>query len=109
MEVLTVANRIEAIIKEIGVCRREIESKGNARAKSIAEYDLRLGDAIETLRTEGKFPVSLIEKLAKKLCHSYRESMEIAEIEYKATIANLDALKAQLNGYQSIMRYLDET
>jgi len=35
--------------------------------------------------------------------------MEIAEIEYKATIANLDALKAQLNGYQSIMRYLDET
>jgi len=46
LEVLTVANRIEAIIKEIGVCRREIESKGNARAKSIAEYDLRLGDAL---------------------------------------------------------------
>ncbi len=96
---------IEDIISSIGKCRREIESKGNARAKAIAMYDLRFGDAVETLKTEGKFPVTIIRDLAKKLCHKDREDLEIAEMEYKACVTNLQALMAQLNGYQSIYRY----
>ena len=101
----TVRPIIERIIKDIGNCRRDIEGKGNARAKAIAMYDLRYGDAVETLKTEGKFPVTLIRDLAKKLCYKDREALEIAEMEYKACISNLQALMAQLNGYQSIYRY----
>ena len=109
METYEVAKRIEDIIKEIGKCRREIEAKGLRRAKAIAMYDFRMGDAEETLKTEGKFPVTLIRDLAKKLCHKDREELEIAEMEYKACISNLMALQAQLNGYQSIFRHLDST
>ena len=98
---------IEKIISDIGNCRRDIEGKGNTRAKAIAMYDLRFGDAVETLKTEGKFPVTIIRDLAKKLCHKDREALEIAEMEYKACISNLQALMAQLNGYQSIYRYSD--
>lgn len=107
MEVVEVAQRIEKIISEIGKCRRQIEAKGIARAKAISNYDMRLGIAIVTLKEEGKFPATLIEKIAKKLCCKDREDLEIAESDYKAVISNLQALMAQLNGYQSIYRHLD--
>ena len=109
MEVLQVAKRIEGIISEIGKCRRQIESKGVARAKAISNYDMRIGIAVVTLKEEGKFPATLIEKIAKKICCTDREALEIAESNYKACISNLQALMAQLNGYQSIFRYLDST
>lgn len=109
METIKIAQNIEALIKEIGKCRREIEAKGTARAKAISNYDMRLGIAIATLRDEGDYPATLIEKIAKKVCALDREALEIAESGYKACICNLEALKAQLNGYQSIYRHLDET
>lgn len=98
---------VEKIIKEIGDCRRDIETKGNARAKAISNYDKQLGIAIVVLRDEGKYPATLIEKIAKKICCDHRETLELAEVGYKACISNLEALKAQLNGYQSIYKHLD--
>lgn len=107
MEVLQVAELIEKIIAEIGQARRLIEDKGRARAKAISNYDMRLGIAVVELRDAGKYPATLIEKIAKKICCTDREALEIAESDYKAVISNLQALMAQLNGYQSIFRYLD--
>lgn len=98
---------IEKLVAEIGHCRREIETKGNARAKAISNYDKQLKIAIVVLREEGKFPATLIEKIAKGVCCDHREQLELAEVGYKACISNLEALKAQLNGYQSIYKHLD--
>lgn len=109
MEVKQVADRIEAIVAEIGKFRKQIEDKGKERAKAISNYDMRLGIAIVTLKDEGKYPATLIEKIAKKLCAMDRERLELAESGYKACISNLTALQAQLNGYQSIYRHLDTT
>lgn len=109
MEVFQVAERIEKIISEIGKCRRQIETKGIARAKTISNYDMRIRIAIVTLKDEGKFPATLIEKIAKGVCAPDIEAKEIAESDYKACISNLNALMAQLNGYQSIYRHLSET
>lgn len=109
MELIQVKDCIEQLISEIGKCRRQIEERGNARAGAISNYDMRMQIAIVTLREEGKFPITLIEKIAKGLCHKDKETMELAESNYKACISNLTALMAQLNGYQSIFRHLDET
>lgn len=109
MEITKVAERIEGLIKAIGLARREIEAKGLEKAKTIALYDVKLGSAIQTLREEGNFPATLIEKIAKKLCADEREKMETADILYKACISNLQAMMAQLNGYQSIFRHLEVT
>ena len=109
METFEVAKRIEDIVKEIGEFRRQIEGKGKERAGAISNYDMRLGIAIVTLKEEGKYPATLIEKIAKKLCAMDRERLELAESGYKACISNLTALQAQLNGYQSIFRHLDST
>lgn len=107
MDIIEVKDCIEKIISEIGKCRREIEKKGNARAKAISNYDKQLKIAIVTLKEEGKFPATLIEKIAKGVCSDHREQLELAEVAYKACISNLEALKAQLNGYQSIYKHLD--
>lgn len=109
MELKQISNIIEKLIQEIGKSRREIEEKGRTRARAISNYDMRLGIAIVTLRDESKYPVTLIEKIAKKICCKDREDLEIAESAYKACISNLEALKAQLNGYQSIFRHYPET
>ena len=107
MDILNVKDAIEKLISEIGKCRRDIETKGNARAKAISNYDKQLKIAIVVLKDEGKFPATLIEKIAKGVCCDHREQLELAEVAYKACISNLEALKAQLNGYQSIYRHLE--
>lgn len=109
MEVVVVAQRIEKLISEIGKTRRQIEEKGRNRAAAITDYDKRIEIAIVTLREQGKFPATLIEKIAKGVCSPERYAMEVAESDYRACVSNLEALKAQLNGYQSIYRHLDVT
>lgn len=107
MNIIEVKDCIEKLISEIGHCRRDIETKGNARAKAISNYDKQLKIAIVTLKEAGKFPATLIEKIAKGVCSDHRLTLELAEVGYKACISNLEALKAQLNGYQSIYKHLD--
>lgn len=107
-EPLLIAQKIEKIISEIGKFRREIETKGRARAKTISAYDMQIRIAIITLKDSGKFPATLIEKIAKGVCAPQIEAREIAESDYRACISNLNALTAQLNGYQSIYRHLSE-
>lgn len=107
LNIIQVSGAIQKLIEEIGKCRREIEGKGQARAKAISNYDMRIGIAIVTLKEEGKFPATLIEKIAKKLCCEDRYTLEVAESGYKAAICNLEALQAQLNAFQSIFRHLD--
>ena len=109
MELIQVKDCIEKLILEIGKCRREIETKGNARAMAISNYDKQLKIAIVTLKEAGKFPATLIEKIAKGVCADHREQLELAEVGYKACLSNLTALMAQLNAYQSIFRYFPET
>ena len=108
MELIKVKDCIEKLIAEIGKCRREIETKGNARAMAISNYDKQLKIAIVTLKEAGKFPATLIEKIAKGVCADHRERLELAEVGYKACISNLNALMAQLNGYQSVYKHLGE-
>lgn len=117
MDIIKIKDCIEKLISEIGHCRREIETKGQAKAKAIKNYDMKLAIAIATLRDQTHYklgdkqyerpPATLIEKIAKGICAPERYEMEIAESGYKAVISNLEALKAQLNGYQSIYRHLE--
>ena len=108
-ELLNIADNINDLVALIGKTRREIEDKGMAKAKAISAYDKRLGIAIVTLRDEGKFPATLIEKIAKGVCAPERETMEMTDVAYKACLSNLEAMKAQLNAKQSVYRHLDET
>lgn len=107
------------IIIEVGALRKEIETKGMAKAKAISDYDRKLAVTLATLKdgetytlgdkTYKQPPVTIMEKIAKGICANERYELELAESSYKACISNIEALKAQLNGFQSINRHLDET
>ncbi len=117
MDAIQIARHIEGLIVAIGKCRREIEDKGKAKAKSISDYDRKLAITLATLRNSESYqigdktykqpPVSIMEKIAKGICSDELYAREVAESGYKACISNLEALKAQLNGYQSIFRHLE--
>jgi hypothetical protein len=110
-----VRSYIEQLIVEIGKCRRQIEEKGKEKAKAIRIYDMRLACTLSELRNSETYklndkeykspPVSIAEKIAKGIVSQEREAMEIAEAGYKAAVSNLEAMKAQLNAYQSLYRY----
>jgi hypothetical protein len=110
-----IANTIEKLIGEVGKCRREIEAKGREKAQAISNYDKKLAVTLATLRNADTYelsgkqykapPVSIAEKIAKGICSEERYQMELAISGYAAVMSNLEALKAQLNAFQSLYRH----
>jgi len=117
LEILKIAEVIQKLIVEIGQTRREILDKGKAKAKAISNYDRKIAVTLAELRNTESYelasksykspPVTIAEKIAKGICSEERYDLELADSDYKATISNLNALLAQLNGYQSIYRHLE--
>ncbi len=110
-----VRSYIEQLISEIGKCRRQIEEKGEIKARAIKTYDMKLAVTMAILREDETYelagkkykspPVSIMEKIAKGIVAEERYNLEVAEAGYKAAVCNLDAMQSQLNAYQSIYRY----
>ncbi len=108
---------IETIIGEIGKFRREIENRGTEKAGAIKNYKKKRAIAIATLNASESYelsgkqykkpPVSILKTIAEGICAEDEADKVIAESAYTACMANLEALKAQLNGYQSIYRHLE--
>lgn len=119
MDIIKVKDCIEKLIKEVGECRREIETKGQAKAKAISDYDRKMAVTLATLRNADNYqlagqtykapPVSIMEKIAKGICSEECYTKEVADSGYRATISNLEALKAQLNAFQSIYKHIEVT
>lgn len=118
MDMVTVAKEIQRYIKLLDTGREEIKQRAKHKAETIAEYDKVLTTTIiklrngVTLEIEGEKisnpPATLVEKIAKGYVWRERLEMETAESEYKNAVMGMSALEAQLNGYQSIFRHLDE-
>jgi hypothetical protein len=116
-EVVTIAEKILEANENLDQMRAHIKTRSEEKAKSIANYDKLLALTMIQLRNgkemifEGETikdpPTTIIEKIAKGMCWKERLAMDQAEAEYKSLITNIETLKAQLNGYQSINRHLD--
>ena len=79
-----------------------------AKASTMREYDKQMGVMCIKLKDNG-LAVGLIKERAKAECSEFLYQRIVAEETLKAHYSRLDTLKAQLNGYQSINRYLDST
>ncbi len=119
MDLIKVRDCIEGLIKDIGDTRREIEAKGETKARAISDYDRSMAITLAVLRDSESYvlgdkrykapPVTIMEKIAKGICSEEAYKREVAESGYKACISNLNALLAQINAFQSIYRHMDET
>ena len=79
-----------------------------AKAGSMREYDKQMGIYSTKLKDAG-LQTTLIKDRSRAECSEFLYQKIIAEETLKAHYSRLDTLKAQLNGYQSINRYLDST
>jgi len=118
MEILKVAEQIEIKIKTLEKGRTLLQERAENKAKSIAEYEKQLAKILIKLRNGVAFdldgekikdpPASYTERIAKGLCYKEKIAMDLAESEYKNAIEGLRCIEAELNGWQSINRYLQE-
>lgn len=117
MDVVTIAEKIEAKIAQLEQARDEILDRSQEKAQAISQYDKSLAIAMlklkngliaefETINCIG-LPATLIPSVAKGICYKECFDKEANDSGYKALITIIDAIKAELNGLQSINRHLD--
>jgi len=119
MDILKISEAIQQKIGLLEIGRGELKTRAEAKANGIVNYDKALAKTIMRLRNGEKItldgvttenpPVSILEKIAKGLCWKERLEMDKADLSYKNALVKLEAIQAELNGYQSINRYLDNT
>lgn len=117
MEVTEIQKRISEKIQELEKGRKLVLQRAEAKAKFTAEYEKSLAVTILKLRNNmidsfdgiscTDLPATLIEKVAKGICWKESNAASLAESEYKSAIVGMESLKSELNGYQSINRFLD--
>ena len=120
MEVMKVANQIDARINRLEELCKDIDDIGEEKANAIANYDVSLAVAMAKLargaidQIEGEalpdnIPATVAKDYAKGLCREERFKLENATNKYKGLLTKIEALQASLNGKQSIFRHLSHS
>ena len=117
MEIVKISSQILDMNEQLFKMRSEIKNRALQKSKTIAEYDKALGKTMLSLRNGVEMsldeetikdpPTTIIEKISKAIVWKERLAMEEADLLYKSLITNIETVKAQLNGLQSINRHLD--
>jgi hypothetical protein len=116
MHIIEIAKKIQDKILLLEQGRSKLEAAAIDKSNTIAGYDKSLAITLIRIRAgkpvelEGEIakdiPTTMAEKVARGICWKERFEMEKAEAMYKATVSKLSSIAAELNGYQSINRYL---
>lgn len=117
MEVITIAVKIEKKIAELEAAREMIFDAAQEKANGISNYDRAI--AITTLKLKNKqithfegvaietLPATLIAAVAKGICFQECFDKEAKDSIYRGLITQIEAIKAELNGLQSINKHLE--
>ena len=118
MEVIEISQKIVEKIALLEKGREQLKDRAKRKAQTTANYEKDLAITIIKLRNNAiktweeysceNLPVTLIEKIAKGICYQSKLNMEQSEAEYKNAIVGLNTIQAELNGYQSMNRHLQE-
>ena len=115
--IISSRDKIESRISALETERGKIYTLAADKAAAISQYDrlyaiklleLKNGTIHEWEgRKVGNLAVTMADKVAKGMVWEACMQKELADGLYKACISNLEALKAELNGFQSINKYLE--
>ena len=117
MEIVNVANLIESKINELNNGLKMLNEIGAESALKQAEFDVKLAQALiklkngEEVEVKGDTvinpPATIMGKIAVGSVWKEKLDADVAEKRYKNAMEKMDILKAQLMGWQSIFRHLD--
>lgn len=115
MELIKVQQSIEERIDLVSKTRSVLRKLAKEKADTIAEYEKQMAITILKLKNgvitkfEGEniqgLPATVLEKVAKGICYQERLNADLAEANYKSAVVALQALQAELNGFQSIYKH----
>ena len=118
MEAVAVAKSISEKIEELELLKKELPEAIYKQGKTSSDYDKQLALIIVRLRNGSEIefqghtvkdpPTTVMERIAKGICYKEALDMDTAEGKLKAIDSAIRITMAQLNGYQSINRYLAE-
>ena len=119
MELMQTSKKIEEKIKTLELGRDILKEYAKNKAETISNYEKQMAIVLIRLKNGSEFdlegekiknpPASIMEKIAKGVCFKEKLDMELAEAQYKNAIVGMGAIEAELNGYQSINRFLSHT
>lgn len=111
------ADKIEEKIRLLEIGREKLLESAKFKAETIGNYDKKLAIVLiklkngEQLSLDGNIienpPATLAVKIANGICWEECIQMELATAEYKANVSKMSSVEAELNGYQSINKWLD--
>lgn len=118
MELTKVSEAIEQRIRLLEQGRKKLQEIATNKAKTISDYEKAIALTLMKLKNdvsmelEGELiqkpPASIMEKVARGICWKEKLDMEKADADYRCAITGMNAIEAELNGFQSINRYLKE-
>lgn len=116
-DIITTAQKIENKIQQLEEERSDLVDAGIEKANSLSNYEKELAITILRLKNgdiaefEGqsctKLPANLIEKVAKGIIYQKSFDKEAAESVYKSKIVIMEAIRAEINAYQTINKYIE--
>lgn len=117
VDITNIAEKILELKQRLELMRGQMKYRMERKAKAISDYDKSLAITMVKLRNgieiefEGQLikdpPTTIIEKISKGICWKERLELEEAEGSYKSLITNIETVKAEMNGLQSINKYLE--
>ena len=117
-ELFRVAQQIENRITALSIGRKELGKRTRVKAQTISDYEKAIAITIIKLKNGTEFELdgnkienpiaSITEKIARGICWQEKLDMETAEGLYKTAIVGMQAIQAEMNGYQSIYKHLEE-
>lgn len=118
MEILEVAKKIQEKIELLEQGRTLLVQAGIEKAQAISAYDKQLAITLirisngKPIELDGEMikdvPATIREKIARGICWRECLEKEKAEAFYKSCVSKLESVQSELNGYQSMNRYLDK-
>ena len=119
MDIIKISDLIEQKIQLLEKGRSLLNELAEHKSIATAEYDKALAKTMISIKNnlglefEGiklmDVPATLIEKYAKGVVWQKRLDLDKSELNYKNAIVKLDCIKSELNGLQSMFRFLEDT
>lgn len=108
LDPIAVADQIWKAIQALGAEGQRLESDNliQNKANTMGEYDKQRGLATAELKIKGE-PTTLIPKQADGRVSDLLIKKVVAEETLKAHYSKIERLQAQLNGLQSLNKYLE--
>ena len=118
MDIITIQQKIEENIKLLRATSRELKKRSIEKANAKGEYEKKIAIVMLKLRNSESFEFEDIEaswsgitglkEIAKGFCYQESINLDLAESNYKNAVLGMQALMAEINALQSILRYMEE-